>query len=463
MVTRPRLGELLLSRGVCTREQLFAAWEQRVLYGDRLGTNLLAIGALDEATLARALGAQHGVHAGHGDVLHTDPAALARVPKSLVQKHMVVPHHIADRSLFLLMRDPSDAVAVDEVQFASGLNVVPIVVVEARLWRLLFDHYGVRTSLRPITLSASRPAQHPAPVDIGEAQRPPDLSSEEDFQRLYAGMHAVPALLHTTDLDEDSGAVTAAGPAAQHAFLLPPRTGAQEAHAVWREALEHGGPVAGASAHGAAQPLAADLLAADAIDAPDLDAHVVHFPVRQATLDFHIDVQSLVDETPLTFPEATRMLSAAGDRHVIAKLVLRAARSRFQRACLLAAFPDRFVGWLGIGEGMQTERLVNVEIARSGPSVFAFVAQSRAPYVGPLHKWPLHGAWVKQTGRQIPKSLAVFPILVHGRTATSSVHLPRAVNLLVVDNGHGAHVDTDLGEVAILSQQIAATYEQLLV
>lgn len=59
---------------------------------------------------------------------------------------------------------------------------------------------------------------------------------------------------------------------------------------------------------------------------------------------------------------------------------------------------------------------------------------------------------MKSTGKKLPSSLAVFPILVRGRP----------VNLLVVDNGHGEHVGTELGEVLILAQQIARTYESLL-
>src|SRR5690349_15522011 len=112
-----RLGELLLTSGVCSREALLEAWETKVLYGDRLGTNLLALGHIDEMTLSRALGQQLGVHAGHGKVIHVDKDALKLIPKSVAEKRFVVPHHVADRALFLLMRDPHDATAVDEAQF----------------------------------------------------------------------------------------------------------------------------------------------------------------------------------------------------------------------------------------------------------------------------------------------------------------------------------------------------------
>ena len=107
---------------------------------------------------------------------------------------------------------------------------------------------------------------------------------------------------------------------------------------------------------------------------------------------------------------------------------------------------------MGLGEGFASEQLRDVVIERSAPSVFSLVAQSRSYSLGPLTKLPAHGAWVKATGRKIPKSLAVFPILVR----------ERPVNLLVVDEGHDQHVSPEVGEVLILAQQIAGTYETLM-
>src|SRR5688572_6102994 len=189
MATAPlRIGELLLSRGVCSREQLREAWEQKIIYGDRLGSNLLALGHIDEATLAQALGAQLGVHSGHGKVLNPTKEALSLVPKNVCEKRYVVPHHIADRSLYLLMRDPHDQVALEEARFAAGLKIVPVVVCEARIWQLLERHYLARMSMRPIPLDGFVRTR-PKPVFEDEtASIGVELTSEEEFNKLYSGM-----------------------------------------------------------------------------------------------------------------------------------------------------------------------------------------------------------------------------------------------------------------------------------
>ncbi|MEO7095975.1 MAG: hypothetical protein ABI175_22125 [Polyangiales bacterium] len=62
-----RLGELLVASGLLTTEQIDQALRAQVMWGARLGTNLIELGFLDLDQLSTALGHQHGM-----------PAALAR-------------------------------------------------------------------------------------------------------------------------------------------------------------------------------------------------------------------------------------------------------------------------------------------------------------------------------------------------------------------------------------------------
>ena len=450
MATRPRLGELLLAHRICSREQLREAWEQRVLYGDRLGTNLLTLGFVDEHTLARALGQQHGVHSGSGKVISVDKKALKLIPKALAVKRLVVPHHVADKQLFLLMRDPLDPVALDEAAFAANMKITPIAVCEARVWQLMSLYYGVNLSMRPVPLDGVVRTQVKR-VQTEEQALGPELTSEEDFQRLYASIHQPPSIDDHPPIDPDPQPDVVV----QGQVLAPPRD-----ERSWREQLENTQPMI-ARPRPSGSDEAEPLTLIDLVEAPPAGAvpgsglrpaglaEMAPPLVRQATADFHVPEQ-IVDDSPLGFDEATRVLSAATDRDAIARVVLRAARTRFARACLLSVFPDRLLGWMAIGEGM--ENIKDVVIERRAKSVFANAAENRSHYLGPLARWPSHGAWVKATGRQIPLSLAVFPIFVRGRP----------VNLLVVDNGHDQHVGSDVGEVLILAQQIAKTYETLL-
>lgn len=443
-MTRVRLGELLLSRGICSREQLSEAWEQKVLYGDRLGTSLLAMGVVDEATIVAALGIQFGVHGGHGGNLRVDPAAVALLPAATAIKRQVLPHNVIDGTLYLLMVDPDNARALDEARAATRLRVQPVVVAEARMWLLLTQHHGARPSVRPNPLDVA-PVGAPG-SDFDRSGN--DLVSEEEFNDLYARLAEKPvdlgfgvpgAVVSTFDLtdavevgDDDDDSIPELAPLSLPAVVAEPSLPVP----AWTVPAMR------------AQMRSVGLQEIELVEALDDVAASSPFaaiPPTNTSLVHHT-----VDWSPLSFVEAVARLKTASSRDEIGRIILRAARTHFSRACLLTVYPSMFIGWQGIGEGF--EQITDVVVPRPVQSVFSLVADSRAHYLGPLQRFPAHGAWVKATGKRIPRSLVVLPILVRGK----------AVNLLVADNGHDEHVGADVGELLILAQQIAASYESLI-
>lgn len=388
------IGELLLRRGT-TREALAQAWEQKVLFGDRLGTNLLAEQLIDEKTLALALGEQYGVHAAYKEVLRLDPRALHLVKRNIVERHSVIPHHVDGDSLYLLMEDPNNLLAIDEVQATTRLSVVPVVVCEARMWQLLGEIYGISRSLRPIALDGdpfleAERLRKRRQESVAAGEFGPELTDEHEFQALYGQRR------------EEPGAHTEAPQAAVH-------------------------------------------------EGPTLS--VVPLPgVEVSPTDEPLVLTEEEELQRITFEEAHALLIGVTDRDEIARVVLRYAIGRFARACLLTVHPTGFAGWEGAGPDCSTSVVRRFQLRASEESVFSLVVGSRAHYIGPLQRHKAHGPWVKLLGRQLPLSVAVFPVLVRGRV----------VNLLYGDNGHNEHVNQDVGELLILVQHIARSYETLI-
>src|SRR5439155_23273622 len=77
-----KIGELLVHGGHLTPEGLEEALDWQVLYGGRLGTNLLEHKLVEEEQLARALGKQLGAEVAWGE-LQVDPAVVSAVPRIL--------------------------------------------------------------------------------------------------------------------------------------------------------------------------------------------------------------------------------------------------------------------------------------------------------------------------------------------------------------------------------------------
>jgi hypothetical protein len=138
----PRLGEILVAVGDCTPQHVAQALENQLVYDGRIGTNLLELGAVTEEQLAGALAMQQGVPATFGDVA-VEAAALAVLDAERAQRWQAVPYRLHRRRLDVLLADARDPRRLDEMSFALGKDVRPVLVSEWRLWQLLHTHYAV--------------------------------------------------------------------------------------------------------------------------------------------------------------------------------------------------------------------------------------------------------------------------------------------------------------------------------
>jgi Type II secretion system (T2SS), protein E, N-terminal domain len=143
-----RLGEWLVAQGTITLEQLEAALRAQVVYGGRLGTNLIEQGAIiDLDLLAQALAARAGVPpALQRHLENVDPGALALVPSKLAARYHGVPlgfTRSTPRRLAVAFIDPLQPGAADEIGMVSGHGVLPSVACELRIHYHLERLYGI--------------------------------------------------------------------------------------------------------------------------------------------------------------------------------------------------------------------------------------------------------------------------------------------------------------------------------
>jgi hypothetical protein len=188
---RLRLGEILVQQGACSEDAVRDALKNQIIFGGRLGTNLLEIQAVTEDVLAKMLGKQHALPSLSGP-LQLDPAAVALLTPEVAERYDAIPYLLQDRRLAVVVVDPSNLAMLDEVAFVTGKAVHPIVAPEARVWALLREHYGVERNLRGIDVDFGKlhgrieqarsvpggPAQTIAATPVG------DLMEEGEFSAL---------------------------------------------------------------------------------------------------------------------------------------------------------------------------------------------------------------------------------------------------------------------------------------
>jgi type IV pilus assembly protein PilB len=117
------LGEILIEMGAINQEQLDEALRVSKSKGDYLGETLLELGSLDEKTLFKGL--EYIYHIPYTDLSETviDSEATGKVTETLAKKYLLIPVKKEGNVLSVVMSDPLNFYAIDDVKNSSGLQV----------------------------------------------------------------------------------------------------------------------------------------------------------------------------------------------------------------------------------------------------------------------------------------------------------------------------------------------------
>ena len=135
----PRLAELLVKENLLTRDQAGKAVAEQRRSGERLATVLTRLGFLSEDELLDFLSRKYGIPVINLGRVEVDPDILRLVRKEIVQKYQVFPVRKVGNTLTLALSDPTVVLAIDDVQFATGLHVIPVLAAESAI-RAAIDH-----------------------------------------------------------------------------------------------------------------------------------------------------------------------------------------------------------------------------------------------------------------------------------------------------------------------------------
>ena len=148
-----KLGELLLGEKLITAEQLNEALKYQTLFGIKLGSSLVEMGAISDEQLCSFLSRKLDVPAVPPRALGAVPLeVLSLVPSDLAKKYRVIPVKVDGKRLALAMADPTDFKAIDEVAFVTGHVVRPHIAPDFRITAALSKYYQIRGDIRYIRM-----------------------------------------------------------------------------------------------------------------------------------------------------------------------------------------------------------------------------------------------------------------------------------------------------------------------
>ena len=133
--TRLRLGELLLTEGLVTEDQLMLALDEQKRSGERLGRILVSNRIITESQLVRALAKHYAIDFIDLDETLIDPNASRLIKESFARRYQALGVAFDDGRLVVAMANPSDVLALDDIRSLTGADLKPVMAEPGQLNR----------------------------------------------------------------------------------------------------------------------------------------------------------------------------------------------------------------------------------------------------------------------------------------------------------------------------------------
>ena len=137
----PRLLELLVKENLLTAEHAQKATAEQRRTNERLGSILKRLGYLGEEDLLDFLSRKYGIPVINLQRVEVTEEIVRLVRKEIVQKYQVFPVRKVGNTLTLALSDPTVVLAIDDVQFATGLHVIPVLASETAIKDAIDKNY----------------------------------------------------------------------------------------------------------------------------------------------------------------------------------------------------------------------------------------------------------------------------------------------------------------------------------
>ena len=168
---RKLLGEILRDEGLISEEQLKAGLEkQKREKGLKIGEALVALGAVTEEDVAKAIWQQRKIPYVDLDSYAPDPNVIELVPEKVARSYTALPLFKIGNALTVAMADPLNLIAVDDLRSKTGCEIEPVISTEGKITRCLDHYYRMDESISQLIEDvAARDDGKKDAADISEA------------------------------------------------------------------------------------------------------------------------------------------------------------------------------------------------------------------------------------------------------------------------------------------------------
>ena len=142
MNRRKRLGDMLIELNYITDNDLQEALKIQKDTGGKVGEILVEKGFISEDDLLQALEIQLGIPRVYIDSIVIDKSAVKTISESLSRKYNVLPVKFVDDKLLVVMNDPLNIIAEEDVKIAAGYDLEIALCSKNEITRAISKYYS---------------------------------------------------------------------------------------------------------------------------------------------------------------------------------------------------------------------------------------------------------------------------------------------------------------------------------
>jgi type IV pilus assembly protein PilB len=162
----PRIGEMMIARGLITHEQLEVALDHQRASGKLMGEILVELGHLDAVDLTRILAERRGYQFVDLRDRSIDLTLMDLVPEDVARRYSALPLAHQDDHVVVAMAQPENVFALDDLRVLTELPVFPVMAEPGQIADAIARCYT--GSVAP---AAADPVIHPSPASSAEPLR----------------------------------------------------------------------------------------------------------------------------------------------------------------------------------------------------------------------------------------------------------------------------------------------------
>jgi type IV pilus assembly protein PilB len=163
-----RIGDILVSEGKITPEQLEEALALQREDRREIGKILLSLGYVKEVDLAKALARRLRLDYVELTEKDVDRAATSLVDQKVLRRHGAMPMRVENGRLVVAMADPNNFYALEDLRMLSGYPITPVVALESEIRQIQNKVFAISQDVTDLLEEADD--RGVALEDVGEVE-----------------------------------------------------------------------------------------------------------------------------------------------------------------------------------------------------------------------------------------------------------------------------------------------------